>query len=183
MMSSAGGAAGCAGACWAICACCCCCSYCCCSYWPCAFSCCRRCTFPDTAVAVPATTAVRAAIPISPGRPIRLIGMVSSSTLRDLFCFVLVRFRSHRVHDRRGDALAVHDDAARLEEPARQRLRPQVLDHEDSAGRSGFDRLGDLLHILVAGDAAGFQADVGDPDVVADLLQLDDVDAPVVMAF
>src|SRR6187402_1741013 len=73
---------------------------------------------PLTAVAVPATTAVRAASPMSPGRPLLPSGIVS----------LLLLFAECCRHGVGRDASLGQNDAARVLEQFGQVARPHVLD-------------------------------------------------------
>src|SRR4029079_17079470 len=87
-------------------------------------------TRPDTAVAVPATTAVRAAMPTRPG-PRRIMIRILPSALGALGERVLAR----REDDVAGDAVEVEHLTTRVADGRRELGRPDVLPDEQRGPR------------------------------------------------
>src|SRR5262245_32877315 len=110
------------------------------------FSAWRRWTRPLTAVAVPATTAVRATPRISPG--------MSSSFLCGLE-------RLECLHDvGSGDAGARDDLAPTVASGGDERLRPTVLVDDQCSHGARRHRVRRLLHVVVAQQAGGGPGEV-----------------------
>src|SRR5262245_11483818 len=118
----------------------------------------RRLTAFAVAVAVPATTAVRAAIPTRPGPRRATMGRINISCLLAA-APAAVRWRgggrvlarwpaagesrlSDRVGHRLWNALAVNDRSVRRRHHVAQLVRPRVLEEDDRGRRTGVDVLG-----------------------------------------
>src|SRR5690349_3698763 len=101
---------------------------------------------PETAVAVPATTAVRAIVPSSPGPRLTIIWS-SLVPVPQVLCGQSAgpcRGVRDRVDDLARNALVEHQLPAAALDGHAQIAQPQVLEEHYENGRSGWHLVGDL---------------------------------------
>ena len=131
-------------------------------------------TRPETAVAVPATTAVLAAMPTRPG-PLRPKGISLSSPRRGQ------RRVARGLDDFVWKPLEVEQLAAGIADRLRDVLRPHVLPDEQRGGRVGLELLAGGLQVLLVEEAVHLDAHVLEAlsDLGVDVGQLERGDVAV----
>src|SRR3954452_2223102 len=104
--------------------------------------------WPDTAVAVPATTAVVAATRSNPGprRPGRIRISHSPFLVKILR---VVRFAHCLLNDSARDSLIENDLAIGVENSVDKSLCPDVLEHHEACRRIGFQRSRESLYVII----------------------------------